>query len=473
MNDIHVPYYFQSLDWKLLVEEYPPPPAFESERGHLSDEECSSLQESRLLSRVKDAWNVDFYRKRWQSAGLELGDIQTIDDITKIPTFTSDDLKKAVEDAPPFGSHHPVRRENFGEMPLKLHTSGGTTGLPRPTLFDPLALEVQGIQYARALWSQGARPGDLTQIAFTNSLSNLAWGAFWGSFHWLGGVPITTGSGVVTPSERQLQLAREYGTDGWVMFGEYALKLAEVAEDIGFALEDLHTKFIHTYLGVDVEGNLRRLIEGAWNTKVFDNYGTNEVGLVGFECVAHKGLHINEDTAYVEIVDIDNGRTLSEGEAGNIVVTSLHRRVPPIIRFNLRDRLRFLGRNECSCGLRTGMLSSFLGRTDEMVKLRGQNVFPRACQEVVSGDVRCTGEFLCVVSKVGEGLGLRDEMVIRVERRSAGTSGTELSEDLERGLHRVLGVRVEVQIVEAGELSVHTHLGGEGKVRRLLDLRPS
>src|SRR3546814_1072046 len=125
------------------------------------------------------------------------------------PTVDRDDLKSAIEAAPPFGDHHPYRREDFGDVPLKIQTSGGTTGMPRVTLFDALAWEVQGIQTARGLYAQGARPGDVIQIPFTTSLANAGWSAYNAVFNWLGCVPVTTGSGKVTPSERQLELDRK------------------------------------------------------------------------------------------------------------------------------------------------------------------------------------------------------------------------------------------------------------------------
>src|SRR3546814_4031223 len=112
--------------------------------------------------RISD-WSSDVCSSDLSAAGLEPGDITSLDDIEKIPTFNSDDLKSAIEAAPPFGDHHPYRREDFGDVPLKIQTSGGTTGMPRVTLFDALAWEVQGIQTARGLYAQGARPGDVIQ----------------------------------------------------------------------------------------------------------------------------------------------------------------------------------------------------------------------------------------------------------------------------------------------------------------------
>src|SRR3546814_2808540 len=138
----------------------------------MSEEQIHRLQNERCRARIQDGWKLPFYARRWSAAGLEPGDSTSLDDIEKIPTFNSDDLKSAIEAAPPFGDHHPYRREDFGDVPLKIQTSGGTTGMPRVTLFDALAWEVQGIQTARGLYAQGARPGDVIQIPFTTSLAN-------------------------------------------------------------------------------------------------------------------------------------------------------------------------------------------------------------------------------------------------------------------------------------------------------------
>lgn len=466
-----IPYYWKSVDWDGLMRDYPPPPHFAATTGKLSADALRALQNERFLARLGDAWKVPFYRERWGAAGLEPGDIRSLDDIGRIPTFTSDDLKEAIAAAPPFGNHHPFGRAEFGRMPLKIQTSGGTTGMPRVTLFDPIAWEVQGIQTARAFYAQGGRPGDVIQIPYTNSLANAAWCAYTGALHWLGAVPVTTGSGLVTPSERQLAYAKAWETTGWFARGEYLARLVEVAKEMKFDLRSLKTKFLHSYLGPDTEGHLRSKLEEAWGAPVYDNYGSHEVGLIAFECTAQDRKHVSEDTAYLELVDVDTGAPLPNGSRGNLVVTSLHRGVPPIIRYNMRDLLTLYDREECPCCLATRKLSAFLGRSDEMVKLRGTNVYPMACQNAVTKDERTTGEFLCVVRHEGEGLARREEMTIRVERKSAGIEAAALAADLTKALHIDLGVRVEVEVVEPGSLAEHTRLGGEGKVRRLLDLR--
>lgn len=466
-----IPYYYKSIDWDKLVEDYPPPPLFATSTAQLSGDELHALQERRFLERVGDAWRTPFYRRRWQAAGLVESDIRSLDDIDKIPMFNSADLKQAIAEHPPFGSHQAIAREQFARIPLKIQTSGGTTGLPRVSLFDPVAWEVQGIQMARAMYAQGTRPGDIVQISYTNSLANSAWCALNAAHHWLGCVPLTTGSGVVTPSAKQLEYAFAWGTNSWYARGEYLGRLAAVAKEEGRDLRRLPLRQIHSFLGPDPERVLRRLLQEAWGVPVYDNYGTHEVGLIAFECEAQDGLHLSEDTVFAQTVDVDDERPLGYGEKGNLVVTSLHRSLPPIIRYNLQDLMILQPQQRCSCGMHTRKVSNFLGRSDEMVKLRGTNVYPLACQSAIAKDARTTGDYLCTAFYVGDGLERREEMTIRVERRSPDIDADALRQDLSDALHRDLGVRVDVEIVEAGSLAEHTRMGGEGKVRRLLDLR--
>ena len=465
-----IPYYWQSVDWNQFMADYPPPPHFGLTTGRLSADALRALQERRFLARVADAWRTPFYRRRWSAAGIEPGDIRQLEDIDKIPTFTSDDLKDALQAAPPFGDHYAFTRAQFGRVPLKVQTSGGTTGMPRPTLFDPIAWEVQAVQAARAFHEQGARVGDIVQITYTNALANSAWMAFTALFHWLGCVPVTTGTGIVTPSERQLEYAREWGVDWWFARGEYLGRLAQVAEAMKFDLRELKTRFLHSYLGPDIEGHFRRKLEDAWGCPVYDNYGTHEIGLIAFEGRERNGKHINEDTVFVQIVDTETGAALPYGQRGNVVATSLHRSVPPLIRYDLRDLMILTDREESESGLITRKLSTFLGRADEMVKLRGTNVYPLACQNAVTKDDRTTGDYICVAHYVGEGLARREEMTVRIERKSAAVDPLALEADMRRALFKDLGVKVDVEIVEPGSLAEHTRHGRE-KVRRLLDLR--
>jgi len=465
-----IPYYWKSIDWKQLMRDYPPPPYYAETVGRMSRDEMHALQEKRFLARVADAWETPFYRDRWQAAGLAKGDIRSLEDITQIPTFESDDIRKSIQSMPPFGAHHPLDRSDFASVPIKIQTSGGTSGLPKPILFDPVAWEVQAIQGARAYYSQGARPGDILQITMTTSLANAGWLFYAAAHHWLGVVPLTTGSGVVTPSRRHLEIARQFGTNFWAGLGDYQARLAAVARETDFDLHQLPTKFIHGYLGVYDGGVFRKQLQEAWNAPVYDHYGNHEFGGIAHECVHQNGLHVFEDTVYLESLDVETGIPLNYGQIGDLVATSLHRSVPPIIRYNMRDKLILYEPAQCACGVTSIKMSNFLGRTDEMVKLRGQNIYPAACQRAVKSDQRTTGEFLCVTFYEISDSDRRQEMIVRIERKSPDVDAGALRADMEKQLYHDLGARVAVEIVEAGALAEHTLLGSEKKTRRLLDL---
>lgn len=464
-----IPYYVDQVDWTALKRDYLPPGEFARVHSARSDGEVRELQERRFLARVAEAWDVPFYRRRWSEAGLAPGDITSLDDLVVIPAFTSEDLKLSIEEHPPFGDfYRPETAQRTG--PLKIQTSGGSTGTPRPTLFDPVALEVQAIQMGRAFHQQGARVGDRAQITYTNALGNAAWNAYMAMLNWSGVTPLTTGTGQVTPSAKQLEYALTWGIDWWFARGEYLGRLVNVAQDIGFDLHQLHTRFIHSYLGPDLDRSLRRSLEEAWGAPVYDNYGAHEIGLIAFECQTQGHKHVNEDTVFLESFDVDTGEVLDVGEEGCVVATSLHRSTPPIIRYNLRDLMIGYPRDDCACGLRTSRLSMFLGRADEMVKLRGTNVYPAACQRAINRDPRTSGDYICVVEYVGEGVSRRERMTVRIERASTSVDAEALAYDMTTDIHHDLGVRLDIEIVDRDSLSELTRLGTD-KVRRLLDLR--
>jgi phenylacetate-CoA ligase len=468
-----VPYYYRAIDFDRLVREYPPSQDY-AETVYLHDRrQIAEVQNRRFVSIVETAWRNPFYRARWEAHGLRPGDIRSLDDIGRLPMVAVEDFKDSIKSHPPFGQHPGLTRADGAHVPIKIQSSGGTTGMPRPTLFTPWEWEVQGIQGSRALWIQGARPGDMMQIPATLYTANLGWFFYLSCLHWSGIAPVTTGSGNVTPSRRQLEIAFDWGVNLWAAFPEYLLHLASVAEQEKLDLRKLNTRLIATFLGPDLDGSLRKMLEGAWHCPVFDNYGTHEVGLPAFECGERDGLHLMEDMFIVEVADVDTDQLLPDGQKGNLVMTSLYRHHPPLIRYNLRDYVRIVsdGTTRCGCGSATRKMDHFLGRSDDMVKIRGTNVFPMACVRAVTSDDRTTGEWLCVVERRSAGLDVRDDMTVRVETRADVGDREGLIRVLEDRLKSDLGIRVTVELVPAGSLAQYTY-GREGKARRLLDQRP-
>jgi phenylacetate-CoA ligase len=467
-----LPIHQNSIDWDKLFAKFPVPDVFEKTVYKWPRERIRSLQNERFLEAVARGWQNEFYRHRWQAAGLEPGDIRSIDEARNIPTFNSDDIKDDQQQNPPFGLIHGQGLGMLSRHPLKLHTSGGTTGKPRPTLYGPIDWEMNAITEARGLYIQGARPGDVMQIPSTCSLANLGWCCYKACHDYLGVMPLTTGSGVVTSSRRQLEIAFAWGTNLWLSFPEYLTQLAKVCKDeLKRDVRELKTKFISCFLGPDLDNSLRQQLEEMWGCPVYDNYGTHEMALGGFECQHKSGLHFMEDCSYFEVVDTETGLPVPLGETGNLVVTILHRNVPPMIRFNVRDLARIISEDTCACGSSFRRMDKFLGRSDDMVKLRGVNLYPMACLPAINSDNRTTGQWICVVDRHERGGVLRDEMIVKIEVRRDAGSIEGLSEMLAKRLQADLGVKVPVELVEEGSLAELANIGREGKARRLLDRR--
>ncbi len=468
----NLPIYHDSIDWNDLFAKFPVPDVFERTVYRWPPERIRQLQNERFLEVVNVGWQNEFYRRRWTAAGLEPGDIRSLDDIAKLPQFSSEDIKNDQAANPPFGLIHGDTHAYQQKRPLKAQTSGGTTGKARPTLSGPIEWELNGITSARGLYIMGARPGDVMQIPATCSLANLGWCIYKGCHDYLGVMPLTTGSGVVTSSRRQLELAFDWGTNLWVSFPEYLTQLAKVSRDeLGRDVRDLKTKFIASYLGPDLDNSLRGQLEELWGCPVYDNYGTNEMGQGAFECQHKAGMHLMEDCVYFEIIDVDTNEPVAPGVAGNLVATILHRHIPPLIRFNVRDLERIVSTERCACGSTFRRMDKLLGRSDDMVKLRGVNIYPMACLSAVKSDPRTTGEWICVVDRFERDGVLRDEMTVRIEFQRSATSLDGLAEHLAKRLQSDLGVKVGVELTEEGSLADVANLGREGKPKRLLDRR--
>lgn len=467
-----LPVFHRSIDWDAFFDEYPLPDVFERTVYRWPRERLRDLQNQRFLKIMKVGWKNSFYRKRWRAVGLEPGDIRGLEDITKLSPFSSEDIKQDQLEHPPFGEIQGNFREYLGHQPIKLQTSGGTTGKPRATLFGPVEWAMNGLNGARTLYLLGARPGDVAQIPATNSLANIGWSFYKACHDYMGILPLTTGSGVVTGSRRQMEYAFDWGTNIWTTFPEYLMQLAKVArEELHRDVRDLHTKMILTFLGPDLDNSLRKELESLWGCNVYDLYGTHEMGGGGFECREKNGMHLSEDSMYFEVLDTETNQPLPKGEAGNLTVTVFYRELLPLIRYNVRDLGRILYEDRCACGSSFRRMDKFLGRSDDMVKLRGVNLYPMACLPAVKSDDRTTGEWFCVVDRFTREGVIRDEMTVQVEVRKAAGTTEGLREHLERRLQTDLGVKVSVELVADGSLAPLTNFGQEGKAKRLLDRR--
>ena len=455
-NPQAVPYYFRSVDFEEMIREYPPAPAFFEGVFKLPPKEMASLQERRLRAAVTRAARVPFYQRLWKEADIGPDEIQTLDDLKRLPSYTVDDIRLSVESNPPFGDYLGLD-PRAGTVPLRIHSSGGTTGEPRPTFYTPWDREVGSILRARSYYFHGLRPGDIVMDTLLFSTHNGAFTVEEALWLWLGCIPVTTSAGVVTRTHRALEIAQKWQVNAIVGFPEYVVHMAHVAKDAGI---ELNLKVIDTYGQTD-------MVKEAWGCPVYDTYGMHEVQTIASECPQGGGLHVWDDAYVVEVVDAETGSPLGPGEEGSLVVTALYKDAYPVVRYDTKDVTRLWPKGQCACGSWMRKIDPILGRADWMVKLRGVNVWPEACGAIVVADGRLTGEYYCVVERVGD----RDEMTLQAEYKDGITDLDDIRAGLEQTLRDRLAVGIAVQLVESGSLASVTGVGLRNKARRLDDRR--
>lgn len=460
-----VPWYWRSLDFEQLTRDYPPPPDCFRTTFRMSRDELRAVQERRFLQTMKRGWEIPFFQRHWGHAGMQPGDIRDLDDLQKIPPYTVHDLRDSIERHPPFGDFMGLSPEDGKRMPLVLQTSGGTTGLPRPMLYAPQDRETMAILGGRRFALHGIRPGDMVLVTYALGLSNGGMAPREALWRYTGAVPVMTGSGATTPTRRQIEIVKAWGVNVILGFPAYLRHMALVARDeIGIDPRSLGIRLIGTHLGMED----RAKIEQMWGAPCFDMYGTHESGMMGAECRHQSGLHVQEDAFILEIADPETGESLPEGEKGTIYITTLYKYGAPQIRFNVND-ISAYATDSCPCGSTMRRLQRIFGRNDNMVKLRGVNVFPEAVGAVVAEDMRTNGEYFCFVDRVGEAG--TDEMTVMVEVVNAGADPAAVKADLERRMKEVLAVRITVEPAGKGALDKYTGTSQTSKVKRLMDRR--
>ncbi len=465
MSQAAIPWYWKSLDFAALCREFPPPPDFFDSVYRMDRGALRALQERRLLATVARGWEIAFFRDRWKAAGLAPGDIRSLDDLVKIPPYDVNDIRASIERNPPFGDFMGVSPADGARMPLVLQTSGGTTGLPRPMLYAPQDREVMAILGGRRFAMHGVRPGDMVLVTYSLGLSNGGFMTREGLWKYTGAVPVMTGSGASTPTRRQIEIIKAWDVNVILGFPAYLRHLALVARDeMGIDPRGLGIRVLGSHLGQES----REEIEALWDAPCHDMYGTNESGSMASECTHRDGMHIQEDAVILEIADPDSGRIVADGDKGTVYITTLYRWGAPQIRFNVND-ISAIAPGTCACGSTLRRLEKIFGRNDQMVKLRGVNVFPEAVGAVVAEDRRSNGEYFCIVERVGEAG--RDEMTVLVEVAGPSVDRDALRQDLERRLKEVLSVKVDVEPVDAKATAEMTGVAATSKIKRLADRR--
>ena len=417
-------------------------------------EKIREMQLERLKHIVRYAYeNVPMYKERFDKIGLKPEHIRTLKDIEKIPYTTKDDLR----------DNYPFK---LLAVPMKkiirIHASSGTTGKPITCGYTRADLDNWSTCIARILTMAGATDEDIFHVAFGYGLFTGGFGLHYG-IEKLGAtvVPVSSGN-----TERQIMLLKDFGATALIATPSYAMYLAETAKKLG-VLGDLKLRLV--CMGAEASTaemhEALHQILGAFPT---ENYGLTEVGGPGVsgECREKAGMHINEDMYYPEIVNIEENRALPEGERGELVLTTLTKEGMPILRYRTKD-ITSLTYEPCKCGRTTARMARVVGRTDDMLIIRGVNVFPSQIESVLMAMPELGKMYEIIVDRVN----YMDTIEVRVEVGDASllTDYSKLEELVAKIKHKlrvVVQLDVKVKLVEPFSIK-----RAEGKVKRVTDLR--
>ena len=426
----------------------------------LSTDELRHRQEVRLGACVATAWRTPFYIRRWGDAGIGVGDIRGLDDLHALPIIEKADIMAALDRRPPFGDLNTLVD---GPIPPRvLHTTSGTTGTPQPVIWGAWSREVQNVLLARLYRWLGVGADDVVHSVYGHGLINGGHYMREAVVRYLDALFVSAGTGAETPSAKQVHLMKDFGATVLIGFGDYLRKLADVAHDEGLMPgRDLRVRALIGHLTED-----RGALEAAWGGALaYDWYGVADTGIIGGEGPERDGLHVWEDAHYVEILDVDSHEAVPDGSLGDMVITCLFKHdLGPLIRFNTHDVTAVrLGANDS--GLPFRRIEGFRGRSDNMVKLRGINVYPTAIAAMLEGRPGLTGEYYCRRERGADG----SEMLTVVAEHDGSRPLT--SADLTEALSGLLGVRVNATLVPPGSTAEMTGLLTRQKPIRLIDAR--
>ena len=413
------------------------------------------IQSERLRKTVERVYfNVPYYRHKMQEAGLGPESIQTIDDLSRLPFTTKSDLR----DNYPFG----LFAVPMSEI-VRVHASSGTTGKPTVVGYTRNDIATWSEVMARTLTSAGANRNDFIQVAYGYGLFTGGLGLHYGGEK-IGAsvIPISGGNTI-----RQIQLMHDFGSTVLACTPSYALFLAEAIGESGIKREELKLR-IGVFGAEPWTENMRREIESRLMIKAIDIYGLSEVigPGVASECTVQKGLHINEDHFYPEIIDPKTLQPLPAGNTGELVFTTLTKEGLPLIRYRTRDLTR-LSYDTCKCGRTMVRMEKCLGRSDDMLIIRGVNLFPSQVESVLLEMSEIKPHYLLIVDRVNN----LDTLELKVEVDEAffqdKISQLEaLRQKLQTNLEYALGLAIKVMLVEPKAIE-----RSEGKTKHVIDKR--
>lgn len=421
------------------------------EEGHLR-----SLQSERLRDVVARVYErVPYYKEKLDAAGVSPEDIRGIEDIVRLPFTGKDDLR----DTYPFGLFAVPM-----EQVVRIHASSGTTGRPTVVGYTRRDVQMWAEVMARTFAAGGTHIGDVVQNSYGYGLFTGGLGAHYGA-ELIGASVVPTSGG---QTKRQVQILQEFGSTVLCCTPSYALVIGETGREMGVDLAGLPLRV--GFFGAEPwSRSMRQEIEASLHVDALDIYGLSEIigPGVSFECLEKGGLHINEDHFFPEVIDPTTGDPVPDGELGELVFTSLTKEALPVLRYRSRDLTRIVA-EPCGCGRSLRRMERVTGRTDEMLIVRGVNVFPSQIEEVLMRVEETTPNYLLVLDRKPRGM---DEMEVQVEVSERMFSDEmskmeALSERIRSEIEETLGLRVSVRLVEPRGLERST-----GKAKRVMDRR--
>jgi len=414
-----------------------------------------SLQSYRLKELVWYVYdNVPFYRKKFNEMGISPRDIRGIEDIDKLPFTTKNDLR----DNYPFGLFA-VPMEQI----VRIHASSGTTGKPTVVGYTQEDIDIWSEVMARSLVSSGATKNSIIQNAYGYGLFTGGLGIHYGAER-IGAtvIPISGGN-----TARQILIMQDFGSDVLTCTPSYSLYLAEELEKKGLKRSDIKLKY-GVFGAEPWSEGMRCEIERRLNIKAINIYGLSEIIGPGVanECLEQAGLHIYDDHFYPEIIDPATSNHVKEGEKGELVLTTLTKKGIPLIRYRTRDLTRFLP-GECKCGRTHPRIDRIMGRTDDMLIIRGVNVFPSQIEEVLVQIEEVAPHYQIIVDRVHN----LDVLTVMVEVSEKVFSDEikkleMIEKKIQQEIENVLGISVAVKLVEPRTIE-----RSEGKAKRVIDNR--
>ncbi|MDI6854135.1 MAG: phenylacetate--CoA ligase [Deltaproteobacteria bacterium] len=419
----------------------------------LSPADLRDLQLQRLRETLRRAANSPFYRERLEEAGLSADNLKTLDDLRRLPFTTKDDLRSRGKE---------MLTRPLSDM-VRLHASSGTTGQATVIYYTRRDIEAWADLLARSMYMTGLRPGDVFQ-------NMMGYGLFTGGlgFHYgaerLGALTIPAGAG---NSKRQVQLMQQFATTALHIIPSYALYLLNTFADLGVDPKGLSLKI--AFVGAEPHTeDMRRRIEAAYGVKAYNSYGLSEMNGPGvaFECPEQNGMHVWEDAYLLEVIDPMTLEPAPPGKAGELVFTNLTREGMPLLRYRTRDLASFSD-EPCPCGRTHRRISRIQGRTDDMIIIKGVNVFPMQIEKVLMALPEVHTNYLVELTREN----FNDQMHVKVEVqqdffREDLKYLTGLRKRITEALKSELLVTPLVELVEPNTLPA-----GEGKAVRILDKR--